>query len=314
MYKNDMRKVINDDLRTIAHQIRNLIVSPQKQTFGWWEIDRDIHKDPKKNWPIRDLWYDKRSGKEVWGFRFRFLHPNGKISGSEVVFTNLRVSDTISRELGAAIIKEREDGKSSQTFQFINGGSEPIAFSREIEKSRESERSSRTENEASVGSETSVSAEASYFGSSISVSQTITASFRHLAEQQKRQLESFRELSNPEYQIPGKTDWTLQRELGQATIMQDLIVKGSLDFDIKLWGGPGHLYEFESYDDLLDQASGIIAKNNNFAKHFGTDGNAIDEATAAKFIRPVVTIKKTTINPASALDKRTITAETLKGK
>ena len=311
MYKNDMRKVVNEDLRTIAHQIRNLILSPQKQTFGWWEIDRDIHKDPQQNWPIRDLWYDKRSGKELWGFRFRFKHPNGKISGPEIVFTNLRVADVISQELGAVTVKESQDGKSTQTFQFQNGGSEPIAFSREIEASREDERTSRTENEASVGSETSVSAEASYFGSSISVSQTITASFRHLSEQQKRQLESFRELSNPEYVIPGKTSWKLVRELGQATIMQDQVVKGSLDFDVKVWGGPNHLYEFESYNDVIDQASGIIAKNNAFAKYFGQDGNAIDQKTADKFIRPVVTIKRTTVNPASALDKRTITVQAI---
>ena len=312
MYRNDMRKVVDTDLRTIAHQIRNLILSPTKQTFGWWEVGKDIHTDGNKNWPVRDIWYDKRSGKEVWGFRFRFRHPNGKIGGSEVVFTNLRVPTEISSELGPMTIKDRQDGKSSQTFQFVNGSPEPISFSREIEKSSEDERSSRSENEASVGSETNVSAEASYFGSSISVSQTITASFRHLSEQQKRQLQSFRELSNPEYLIPGKTDWKLLRELGQATVMQDQIVKGSLDFDVKLWGGPGHLYEFESYDDLIDQASGIIAKDNKFAKHFGTDGNAISVETAAKFIRPVVTIKRTTINPASSLDKRSIEAKPIK--
>ena len=307
--KNDMRKVVDQDLRTIAHQIRNLILSPQKKLFGWWEVGKDIHADEKVAWPVRDLWFDKRSGKEVWGFRFRFRHPNGKVNEGEVVFTNLRVSAVVGTELGPVTIKERDDGKSSQTFQFLNNSPEPIAFSREIEQSREDERSSRSENEVSIESKTSVSAEASYFGSSISVSTELTSAFRHLSEQQKRQLESFRELSNPEYSIPGKTNWNLVRELGQATVMQDQIVKGSLDFDVKIWGGKGHLYEFESYDDLIDQASGIVAKNNAFAKHFGADGNAIDQKTADKFIRPIVTIKKTTVNPASALDKRTISAE-----
>ena len=310
MYQNDMRRVINNDLRIIAQQIRDLILSPQKQQFGWWEVGRDI--DPAKLIPMRDLWYDKRSGDEVWGFRFRFYHPNGKLSGGEIVFTNLRVASVISEELGAVSIKEANHGKSSQTFHFRNDSSEAIAFSREIEQSRESERSRRSETEAGVGIETNLTAKGSYLGSSISVSQTISASFRHLAEQQKRQLESFRELSTPQYSIPPKTDWKLVRELGQATISQDQIVKGSLDFDVKIWGGPKHLYEFESYDDLLDQASGIVPKNNPFAKFFGTQGNAISVPTAVKFIRPVVTIKRTTVNPASALDKRTIEAKSIK--
>jgi len=309
--KHDMRKVVTKDLLGLASQIQKLVLSPHGGEFGWWKIGEDIAKNDQN--PRRSLHFSDQSGKRLWGHRFQFPHPNGKVNdGHEITFTNLRVASIESMELGD--IEVTPTGKEfTQTIEYENHG-EAFPFSVELERSSEKEVTLTSEKEAEFGFKQALEVSVSYLSVEATASTEFEQKLRQRKEEQKRNLEALRNLQNPEYMIPANKRWRLVRKTGTATVRQPIIVRGRLNFDLKLWS---HKHKagtllFYSYDDFLDQASGLAAKETHFCRFFNQQARGLSQAALDQFARPIVTLKIDTENDASVYDKRVITVEPLK--